>query len=109
MLKNAFMGLLKCFYIFGGVTLLSRSGIYKIISLQQFGVSEIFCGPLMCWYYWSCWPVKQKVKIEPFQAMMLLLSLGYDQGGNSGNSRVLSDPRVSLVRDILKVSFVYCV
>ena len=35
------------------------------ISLQQFGVSEIFCGSLICWFYWSCWPVKQNVKIEP--------------------------------------------
>ena len=45
------------------------------IFLQQFGVSEIFCGSLMCWYYWSCLPVKQKVKIEPWWTCTLTVSL----------------------------------
>ena len=27
----------------------------------------------MCWYYWSCWPVKQKVKMEPCDVLMINL------------------------------------
>ena len=36
---------------------------------SQFGIIEVFCGPLMCWYYF--WPVKQKVKIEPLKLCII--------------------------------------
>ena len=61
MLENAFLGLYNLKLFCG---LLSHSGLYKSPS-SNFRVSEIFCGPLMCWYYRSCWPVEPKVKIEP--------------------------------------------
>ena len=58
MLENAFPGLYNL-NIFWGLRLLSCSDLYKSPS-SSFGVSEIFCGPLMCWYYWSWWPLQNK-------------------------------------------------